>query len=103
MYTKCTFDKLDDEKNILQGKPQAWCAHNVTKSPNHVMKKWDFCDEHCSLKPIPWWIIALALAVLLGFGLVSCFADYGGHMNSCRKLITDKLDGRRRRRRTTMI
>ena len=104
MYTKCTFDKLDDEATALRtegGKPQAWCAYNVTQSPNNVMKKWDFCEKHCSLKTIPWWIVVLAIAVLVLFALVSCLADYGGYMNSCRKLITDKLDGRRHRRRTT--
>ena len=86
---------MDDEANVLKsehgGKLQAWCAYNVTQSPNNVMKKWDFCDEHCSLKPMPWWIVGLAIAVLFAFALVSCFADYGGYMNSCRKLITNKL------------
>ena len=107
MYTRCTFDKLDDDVSIVRNersrKPRAWCAYNVTKSPNNVMKKWDFCEEHCSLKPIPWWIVLLAIAVLVGVAMVSCIADYGGYMNSCRKMITNQLDGRRHRRRPTMV
>ena len=98
MYSKCTFDTLHeiDTTDNTSKQRRPWCAYNVSLT-NSVMQKWDFCDKHCSLKTIPWWIVLLAIGVLMGVGLVSCLADYGGYLNACRKIITSKLDGRRRR------
>ena len=97
LYTKCTFDKIDDInwKERQSRQRRAWCAYEVNEE-NNIMQKWDFCNEHCSVKSIPGWIYVLAVAVLIGVGLVSCIADYGGYMNSCRKIIATKLHGRRR-------
>ena len=98
VYTKCTFDEIEDtnwkQRHPKQRRP--WCAYEVNEEDNNEMEKWDFCNEHCSVKSIPSWIIVLAVGVLVGIGFISCIADYGGYMNSCRKLIISKLSGRRR-------
>ena len=101
LYTKCTFAEIENvnwkDRHPKQRRP--WCAYKVDKE-SKVMQKWDYCNEHCSVKSIPAWIVVLAVGVLVGIGLVSCIADYGGYMNSCRKIITMKLSGRRRNQTT---
>ena len=92
LHTKCTFDKLNEQSLEKQ---RAWCAYNVSVGSN-IMQQWDFCEQHCSLKPIRWWIILLAIGVLIGMALISFLADFGGYLNACRKLVIEKLDGRRR-------
>ena len=98
LYTKCTLDSLQNhpgyQEKAMQQKNRAWCAYDIS-STDSSMTKWDYCEEHCSIKSLPWAIILLALGILIGLGMIGCLADYGGYMNACRKIITAKLDGRR--------
>ena len=98
LYTKCTLDSLEHhpgyQEKPMQRKHRAWCAYNISSTDSSVTK-WDYCEEHCSIKSLPWGIILLALGILIGLGMIGCLADYGGYMNACRKIITAKLNGRR--------